>query len=245
MMGVHQMIRFRTLGFAGFAALAWMAFTAPGTGIGASPPAAPPDGSYSYAVTRSGQKIGDSAVTVKRDVSRIALHEVETFVGLSGQHVVDESVDTSGLNPTSFSIAFPLTPQLNVTARLTFGGGGAHETVDGTSGSTDFRLEPGTSTVVVIDGATVTGFLLLPAQVKAQGMRSFTVIAPSASRSLAFHVDGSANPTRPADVPAADASLSITGTPNFVEWYDPQTMLVDELDVPAQQVTITRAHGTH
>jgi hypothetical protein len=238
------MIHLRTLGFAGIAALAWMVCTAPGIGTGASPPAAPPDGSYSYAVSRSGQKIGDSAVTVKRDITRITLHEVETFVGLSGQHVVDESVETSGLNPTSFSIAFPLTPQLNVTARLTFGGG-AHETVDGTSGATDFRLEPGTSNVVVIDGATVTGFLLLPAQVKAQSIRSFTVIAPSASRSLVFRVDGSANPARPADVAAADASLSITGTPNFVEWYDPQTMLVDEVDVPAQQVTITRAHGTH
>lgn len=239
------MIRIRTLRFAWIAALAWMAVMAPGIGTASSGPAAAPDGSYSYVVSRIGQKIGDSTVTVKRDAERIAFHEVETFVGMSGQHVVDESVDTVALSPTSYSIGFPLTPQLNVTARLAFGTWGARETVDGTSGATDFHLEPGTSNVIVIDGATVTGFLLLPAEVKAQNTKSFTAIAPSASTSLAFRVDSGGNPVRPADIPGSDSSLSITGTPYFVEWYDPQTMVVDEVDVPAQQVTITRTRGTH
>jgi hypothetical protein len=27
---------------------------------------------------------------------------------------------------------------------------------------------------------------------------------------------------------------------NFIEWYDPQSMIVDEIDVPAQQVVIAR-----
>lgn len=208
-----------------------------------APPSAPADGSYAYAIAKGGQNIGGTTVTVKHDAASIAIHEIEAFAGVSRQYVVDETLEPVDLTPTSYVSTFPLNAQLTATAHLTFDAGGARETVDGTSGATDFRLEHGTSHVVVVDGAMMTGFMFLPAQVKAQSLNAFTLMAPSAAKSLRMQVDGSSNPSRPAGVPAADTSLSIAGPASFVEWYDPQTMIVDEIDVASQAVTISRTHG--
>jgi hypothetical protein len=208
--------------------------------VAAAPPASPPDGTYAFTLTQNGQKFGDSSVTVKHDAVSLSVHEVESRTSIASPYVVDESVDPIALTPTSYTATFPINASVVVTGHLAFDPGGATFTVDGTSGSTDFRLEQGTTREVVLDGALISGFLLLPSQVKAQGLTSFTVVAPTGTQSVVAQVDPSAQPARPADVPASDTSLAISGNVNFVEWYDPQTMIVDEIDVPAQQVVINR-----
>src|SRR5205807_5400907 len=144
--------------------------TAP-IGAVAAPAAAPADGTYGYTVIRSGQKAGDSTVSVKRAGAGISVHEVETFTGVTD--TVDETLDPNSLMPTAYVASFPLTAEVGITAHLAFYSGGARETVDGTSGATDFRLETGTTHLVVVDGAMMSGFLFLPAQVKALALRSF------------------------------------------------------------------------
>ena len=228
-----------------FAACATLAFVWMGASVGTSPAAAlsPSDGTYAFTVMRAGQKSGDSTVTVKRAGATVAVHEVETFGGTAD--TVDETLDLGNLAPQGYVSSFPLSAEVRVTAHLAFYSGGARQTVDGTSGATDFRLESGTTRVIAIDGAMMTGFLFLPAQVKALSLNSFTVLSPSRADTYKCRVDASANPSRPAGVPAADVSLTVDGTSpggnvHFVEWFDPQTMVVDEVDVPANQVTITR-----
>lgn len=220
---------------------------APLGAVGAPAPA-PADGSYAFTVARGGQKVGDSTVTVRLAGSSITVHEVETFVGVTD--TVDESLDPGNLTPTSYTSSFPLTSEVGITARLAFYSGGAKETVDGTTGQTDFKNENGTSHLVVVDGAMMSGFLFLPAQIRALALASFTTLSPSRADTYYCQVDGTANPTRPPAVPQADSSLTINGTSptgnvQFVEWYDPKSMVVDEVDVPAVQVTMSRTRGTH
>jgi hypothetical protein len=231
-----------------FGALAMLAIVWIGVPMRASaaPAAAPPDGSYAFTVVRAGLKSGDSAVTVRRTAASIAVHEVETFVAVND--TVDETLDSGTLMPQSYVSSFPLTSEVGITAHLAFYSGGARETVDGTSGATDFRLENGTTHIVVIDGAMMAGFLFLPAQVKALSLNSFTVLSPSRADTYNCRIDPSASPARPGTVPAADASLTVDGTSpagnvHFVEWFDPKTMVVDEVDVPANQVTIARVRS--
>jgi len=212
------------------------------------PAAAPPDGVYAFVVMRAGQKSGDSTVTVKRVGASITVHELETFVGVTD--TVDETLEPNDLLPTSYLSSFPLTSEVGVTAHLAFYTGGAKETVDGTSGETDFHLETGTTRLVVVDGAMMAGFLFLPAQIKSLSLSTFTALSPSRADTYACTVDRAANPTRPDSLPATDVSVTVNGTSpagnvRFVEWYDPQTMVVDEVDVPAEQVTITRTRSTH
>jgi len=201
-------------------------------------PACPPDGTYTYVLNAGAQKFGDSSIVVKHDAVSVSLHEVEAVA--TGQRTSDETVEPVMLTPTSYAETFPINPSVTVTAHYTFDPGGAKLSVDGTAGATDFRLEQGTTHQIVMDGAMMSGFLLLPSQVKAQGFTSVTTLVPSTAQQVVFQIDASASPTRPSTVPAADVSLAVTGSTSFIEWYDPHTMLVDEVDVPAQQVVISR-----
>jgi hypothetical protein len=221
--------------------------TAP-LGAVAAPAAAPPDNTYAFSVARNGQKVGASTLTVKRVGASIAIHEIETFTGVTD--TVDEALDPETLLPGSYTSSFPLTAEVGITAHLAFYSGGARETVDGTTGETDFKLESGTSHLVVIDGAMMSGFFFLPAQIKALSLTAFTALAPSRADTYDCQLDATASTTRPPAVPQADVSVTVDGTSptgnvQFVEWYDPRSMIVDEVDVPANQVTIALTRGTH
>jgi len=207
---------------------------------------APPDGSYKYAVTRGGSNVGNATLTVKRAAPSVGIHEVETFGGVT--ETVDESLDGGDLSPTSYASSFPVTSDVTVTAHISFYSGGARETVDGVPGSTDFRLESGTKRIVIVDGAMATGFLFLPAQVKSQRLTTFTLLAPSLADTYYCKVNATASPPRPAGLPAADVGVTFdgaghSGNTEFVVWYDPTSFVVDEVDVPTQQVTIARVRS--
>lgn len=206
---------------------------------------APPDGSYSYSVTRSGSAVGTSAVTVKRDAPSITVHEVETFGGVT--ETVDESLDQDQVSPTSYVSSFPVSTDVTATARVAFYQGGARITLDTVPGSTDFKVESGTSNLVVVDGALASGFLFLPAQLKAQNLSAFTILAPSQMSTLYCTNNRTASPPRPNGLPAPDAAMTVDcnangNTTEFDIWFDPQSFVVDEIDVPTQQVTIARVH---
>jgi hypothetical protein len=212
----------------------------PGPAMAAGVPSTPPDGTYAYTLEQAGQKFGASSVTVKHDAVDVSVHEVESRAALESAYVSDETVDPVSLAPTSYTVTFPINAQVVVTGHLAFGPGGSSLTVDGTSGSTDLKLQQGTTRQIVLDGSLISGFLLLPSQAKAESLSSFTLISPMATQSALAQIDTGTTPARPADVPSPDVSLAVTGSVNFVEWYDPQTMVVDEIDVPGQQVVITR-----
>lgn len=207
---------------------------------------APVDGSYKYTVTRAGSSVGTSTVTVKRAATSIAIHEVETFGATT--ETADESLDDTDLSPTAYVSTFPVTSDVTVTARVAFYSGGARFTVDTVPGSTDFRVEHGTTRLVVVDGALATGFLFLPSQIRAQGLNAFTVYAPSAAQTFYCTINASATPPRPAGIPAADIFVTVdgsaqSGNTEFVVWYDPTSFIVDEIDVPTEQVTIARVRS--
>lgn len=227
-----------------FGSLAAVAIASASTDANAAA-AAPADGAYKYTVSRAGSGVGSSTVTVKRAATSIAIHEVETFAGVT--ETVDESLDVGDLSPTGYVSTFPVTSDVNVTARVTFFSGGAHFTVDTVPGSTDFRVEHGTTRLVVVDGALATGFLFLPAQMHAQGLNAFTLYAPSAAETF-YCTLNAATPPRPAGIPAPDVFVTVdgvapSGNTEFVVWYDPTSLIVDEVDVPTQQVTIARVRS--
>ncbi|HYK54699.1 MAG TPA: hypothetical protein VEV38_14350 [Candidatus Eremiobacteraceae bacterium] len=208
---------------------------------------APPDGSYKFSVTRAGASVGSTVVTVKRVAPGVTIHELETFGGVT--ETVDESLDGGDLSPTGYVSTFPVTSDVPaVTARVAFYSGGARFTIDTVPGSTDFNMEEGTTRMVVVDGALATGFLFLPAQIHEEQLTRFTLFAPSGAETFYCTLNAIAMPPRPAGLPAPDVSVTVDGTAQngnteFVVWYDPTTLIVDEVDVPTQQVTIARVRS--
>jgi hypothetical protein len=57
---------------------------------------------------------------------------------------------------------------------------------------------------------------------------------------LAIVPDNSLAGARPAAVPAQDVALAIGGQFAFTIWYDPATYVPDEIDVPGQNVVVSR-----
>jgi hypothetical protein len=128
-----------------------------------------------------------------------------------------------------------------IHAALAFNANTANETAD--NGNMAFTLGANTKNFAVLDGSLFAGFFILPAQLRAWNAQSFTVVAPMFGRSTSIALDASLKADRPKDVPVADVPLSVSDPVEFTLWYDPATLVVDELVVPQQDATYSRLHA--
>lgn len=120
----------------------------------------------------------------------------------------------------------------------TFNGSSAN--VTGVQGTQSFNLSGNAKHFVVVDLGTFAGFLALPAQMKAWNNSAVLAVVPSYGQSLAIVPDATLQPARPATVPAADVPLAFGGRVPFTVWYDPNTLVTDEVDVTSQGLSVTR-----
>lgn len=197
-------------------------------------------GTYNYVATLAGNPSGKTAITVTRNADgsvSIAEDSTGTYQGIAGSAKATLSLGRD--DATVAGYAAHLTVGGNaVESSATFAGKTA--TVNGVGGTQTFTLVPGQQ-FVVIDGALMSGFIALPSQVAAWPGAPLQLLQPIYGQATALLTDPAAKPVRPADVPAGDASLSVTGPLPMVEWYDPATMIPDQIDVTAEQpLVITR-----
>jgi hypothetical protein len=220
--------------------------------ISAPPPApatavaAPAPGTYSYNASLNGASAGSSKIVVTRDaggavtISETASGSVQG-VDFSGTASYALNAD---LNPASYAGKYQIAGQ-SPTAGVTFGQNTA--TVNGPMNpgghAQTFGLLGGTSHFAVVEPGLVAGLFALPAQMHVWNGASLTVIAPVYGRDQALAPVSDTSPARPAGVPAGDASLSFGGNLPFTIWYDPTTLVTDEIDVPSQHASVTRVRG--
>ncbi len=122
-------------------------------------------------------------------------------------------------------------------ATLTFDGAQARQTGDVVK---TYSLAGSARHFVLMDIGPFSGFFMLPAQVRAWDRAPVVAIVPNFAQSLALSPDPGLQPPRPAGVPAADAQISFNSTVEVTFWYNPRTMVVDEVDVPAQGLVVRR-----
>ncbi len=206
----------------------------PASAAGAS---APPDGSYNYSITQDGAEIGKSSLAIKRTDMGVTVHESETMQ-TSYSFVIDEIFDMATLAPRAYTGVYTRGTD-TTTVHAAFDRSGATVTIDNTTGTAPLPNPPGIKDVYVLEGAEMSGFAMLPAQIHASRATQFSQILPRRVIQLVCRVDQHAGAARPSGVPAGDALLSINGQVNFDEWYDPVTFVVHALSVPSQQVLIT------
>lgn len=200
------------------------------------PAPAPPDARYTYSFSREGSTLGTTTIILKRDAGALKVHESATTT--AGTAETDEELDAGTLVPTSYRAAYAGRGE-TAKVKLTFDADGATEMIEGKTDPLPLKFLAGTTNDIVLDGALMSGFLLLPAQVHVANVAVFSAIAPIAGQQVVLTVDGAAKPDKPATAPAGDSSLSVSGPVPFIEWYDPTTFVVDELDVPSQQFVVT------
>jgi hypothetical protein len=197
-----------------------------------------PDGAYSYTLKQNGSVLGTSTVTVKRAADGVHLRESETWTTLYGpvDAQAEEAVDGTSFAPLTW-VATYTTGGGSYSLRLTINGSSAAQSVDG-SARMPLTLQPATQGMTVLDQALVSGFMVLPAQVAASKVVALTMLVPSANSALTLRIDRGALPARPASAAAADVGLSVSAPVALTIWYDPSSLVVDEVDVPSEALVI-------
>ena len=198
-------------------------------------------GTYAYAGTYEGDPAGTSSVTVRQDNEGATIVEKATG-SINGLEMLGSATLTLGpdLVPTIYNGSYQSGAlETVVTVSIT----SAYATV--TSNSTEgrpqtFPLKRPAQHFVVIEPGLVAGLFALPAQMAAWSDAPVYAIAPSVARAESFELDENAKPQRPDDVPAADLQLSFGGKFAFTIWYDPATLVPDEILAPSQNLVVTR-----
>lgn len=208
----------------------------------ATAPATPPDGAYAYMVSVGGASAGKTTIQLTHTPGGVKLTEIASasyggadFAGNSTLNL-DES-----LTPAGYSAVYS-PPGRTIHASLAFTGSTASEIAD--DGNTSFTLGANTKKFAVLDGTMFSGFFILPSQLRAWNTQSFTAVSPMFGRGGAIAVDSALKADRPKSVPASDVPISVSDPVQFTVWYDPATLIVDELVVPQQDATYARLRAS-
>lgn len=209
------------------------------TTLALSAPATPPNGTYHYALTLAGETLGRNAITVSRDAAgNLVLSETGSG-NMNGQtgSVQDTFMLDPALVPASYQAVASVADTRNMHTTLTFNGNQAKQTGDVTK---TYTLSADAKHFVMLDFVSFTGFFALPAQMRAWDNATVCAIVPMYARLASISVDPSLKPARPQTVPPEDAQISVAKPVQFTLWYNPKTLIVDELDAPTEGFTVKR-----
>lgn len=200
---------------------------------------APADGTYTYLMSLNGSQVLKSAVTVKRDVTgKVVLSESGSgsLNGRSGS-ISDTLTLDPELSPVGYSALASLADSRSMQSALAFNGGEARQSGDVTK---TYDLVADAKHFVVLDFGPFSGYFALPAQMQAWNNAPVVAIMPMYAQGMPITIDKNIAPDRPKAVPASDAQISVKSPVLFTVWYDPRTLVVDEMDVPSEGVSVTR-----
>lgn len=199
----------------------------------------PAAGTYRYDAAMNGQSIGAWSVTVSGDANAAEVDEDST-ASVMGMQLSAKATLLLGsdLAPTKYDGSYH-TPGQNpvVSVSLT----PTQATVSGafSNGPQQFPLDPNTRHFVVIEPGLLAGLFVLPAQLNLWKDSNVTWITPATAQAQSLATSAQ-TVARPADVPARDALLSIERPVALTMWYDPSTMIPDEIVVPSQNAVLKR-----
>ncbi len=204
----------------------------------ATVPATPADGAYTYSVSIGGASAGKTTIQLTHTPAGVQVTESASASYGGADFAGSATLNLDGtLAPASYMAVYR-PPGHTVHAALAFKGNTATETAD--NGSMSYTLGANTKNFAVLDGTMFAGFFILPAQLRAWNTQSFTGVSPMFGRGAAIALDAALKADRPKDVPAADVPLSVSDPVEFTLWYDPATLVVDELVVPQQDAIYAR-----
>lgn len=205
----------------------------------------PAPGTYRYEAYISGARAGRSTLVVSNTATGLKVDERASGSTDSADVTIDGStqLDTS-LTPLGYRAAYTVRDKqldTNQKMSLTVSFTARAATVTAGNDRRTFALGGSSKTFVVLDTSGVSGFFALPAQLRARGNGDVTALIPGLGAQKFLDFIPGDKPARPADVPATDASLSFAGESPLVEWYDPATLIPDQISVPGDNLVIKRA----
>lgn len=201
--------------------------------------AAPAQGTYTYVTSLNGTQIEKTNVTVTRDASgNIVLAEKGSgFLNGRSGSISDTLTLDQALAPVTYSALASIADSRAMQSTLAFKDGEALQSGDV---SKSYTLAPDAKHFVVLDFGPVTGYFAFPAQMQAWSDSPVMAIVPLYAQGVPITVDKALKPDRPQGVPASDVAVSVNAPVQFTVWYDPKTLIADEMEAPAEGIVITR-----
>lgn len=201
--------------------------------------ATPAVGTYTYVTSLNGAQIEKTNVTVSRDqAGNIVLSEKGSgFLNGQSGSVTDTLTLDQALAPLNYSAVASIADSRHMESTLNFTNEQALQSGDV---SKTYSLAPDAKHFVVLDFGPVTGYFAFPAQMQAWNDTPVMAIVPLYAQGVPIAVDKSLKPDRPQGVPARDVAVSVNAPVQFTVWYDPKTLVADEMEAPAEGLVITR-----
>ena len=199
----------------------------------------PAPGIYRYEVVSGAKTIGKNELNVRRTALGTKIEES----GSAHLETGDSSAKSSMLLDQNLNIAAydASYTSLEQTMKTVVTIAGREATMVAGTDKRIIALGGSSKGFVILDAALVSGFFALPAQMRVRANGDATVLIPGTGASAFIDVIPEDRPARPPEVPQSDESLSFAGELPFVEWFDPRSLVVDEISLPGQNVTIHRA----
>jgi len=201
-------------------------------------PATLPEGSYTYDSAVPGRGKGTTSVNVRRSGDGFTLEENASGASdsITGSGKATMSLDAS-LTPTAYRATYSFG---GVPTDVSVNFNGTIATESAAAGPQTFALGGVAQHFVVVDGVLLSGYLALPAQMHAWQNAAVMGLVPMFGRAFQLAPDTTLQIPHPKAVPTNDSVLAFSSPVAFSIWYDPSTLVVDEIDVPSQNATITR-----
>lgn len=200
---------------------------------------APADGTYTYVTVLNGAQVLKSAVTVKHDAAGNVVLSESGAGNLNGRSgAINDTLTLDPLlAPVGYSAQASLADSRSMQSSVAFKDGEATQTGDVTK---TYALAADAKHFVVLDFGPLSGYVALPAQMQAWNDSPVIAIVPMYAQGVPIIVDKTLAPDRPKTVPASDAEISVKSPVQFTVWYDPKTLIVDEMEAPTEGLSVTR-----
>jgi hypothetical protein len=200
----------------------------------------PPPATYRYTGSMAGQQIGSWSVSVTSDAQRTEIDE-NSSASVFGMPLAATASLVLGPDfaPTKYDGSYR-TPTQNPTVSVALTPSSATVVGALSSSPRQIALDTNTRHFVVIEPGLLAGLFALPAQLDAWKDSSVTWITPTTAQAESLTTEPSPSTVRPAGVAANDVVLSIDHPIGVTIWYDPSTLVPDQINVPSQKAVLTR-----
>jgi hypothetical protein len=202
-----------------------------------SPPARPPDGTYTYQALVNGAVFQTDTITITTSATSIVVHDAASIPSRSITAVATTTYDASSLAETGYTADFTLQSGSQHTD-TTFAPGVITVRVPGQSVA--LKADASAPLEIVTDNLAGTA-IMIPALLHKSGAQALTFAVLSGGTTMVFHA-APAHAARPPGVPSGDEALTLTNPQlSEVYWFDPARFTVDAISIPSQSAVITRS----
>ena len=210
-------------------------------GAATATPIHPPDGTYSYRVTVGDLTFQQSTVVITSDAATVTVQESTSIPLKSFSAVAISRYDCSTLRQIGYRADVNMSGAKQ-SATAIFGAGKV--TLQSGAQRLDITAGP-TAPLEVVSDNLVGTMVMLPALLEATQANALTLAVTAGGRAVLGTVQRAASSARPSDVPASDRSVELDfGSLSEIYWYEPQTFVVDDVEIPAQTARIALTSRT-